>query len=98
MFDPIGSSLSDYNDYRGMQNVFASQAINQIKNRLDEDLRNEEIQLSLRLHEIQQEKNRRLHTTPMNGPTPKQLEEFPALKSIWDELQSTMQLCGIINV
>ena len=89
--DPFGIMNSNYD----LRNSYAMPNYNSMRNRSVEELKQEEMQISMRLLEIQREKQRLLETTPMSGPTPKQLNEYPALKSIWDELQTTMKMCGI---
>ena len=65
------------------------------RNRTAEELKLQESQMIAELIKIQAQKEAAIARTPLEGPTPNQLKEFPALQSIWDELQTTMILCGV---
>ena len=91
--NPHSIRTVNYKDLQNMQSNYTNR-----RNRTLEELNSEEMSISMRLLEIQRERQQLIDYTPLSGPTPGQLKEYPALKSIWDELETTMKLCGIQNV
>lgn len=47
------------------------------------------------LNASREELKRIFVTTPIKGPTPEEIEQYPALKSLVEELRTTMKLVGI---
>lgn len=58
---------------------------------LDEKITTTEAQLRLYV----QEREELIRKTPVTGPTPDEITQYPALKSLWEELKAGMAIVGI---
>ena len=91
------TNASAYNSQSGMQSAYNSQSA---YGSILHPQTPEELKRTVEYHRsqsilAQQRYDEMMKEIPLKGPTPNEMEKYPSLQSLWEELRVSMALCGI---